>query len=391
MIYTPKFVVMAFANLCILAAFGAFFLFPVYITERGGREMDIGILMGAFALASVLCRPWISEMVDSLGRKRSYTIGCSIMTIMPLCHLLFPGEIGKVYIPLLVIRIVHGVGFAICITAAFTYVADMIPRERLNEGIGIFGVSGLTGSALGPAVAEIAIGRFGFDALFLGAAGLGAAALVIHLPISDSYRGSGGACYGDFFKAARRRGILPAACLSLLFGFGLSASNNFVSPYVTERNLGFVSIYYIACSGAAILTRVIGCRLMDRIGETRLVPLSFGLAGGGLLCMIPFSSEVWLAVAGFMMGCGQGFLYPLLSTLTIRDEPAGLRGKITGVFTGSVDAGVLGGAVVLGFIGEMAGFGLLFLVAAAAFWAGVGLFRVALRRNWLKEAKRGGA
>lgn len=388
MLYTPKFFIMALANLSILASFGAFFLFPLFITERGGRQTDIGILMGAFALASVLCRPWISKMVDAIGRKRSYTIGCSIMTILPLCHMFFPGEVSEAYIPLLLARIVHGVGFAICITAAFTFIADMVPPERLNEGIGIFGVSGLTGSAVGPTLAEMGIERFGFEALFLGAAGLAALALVIHLPLSDAYRESPVARDSGFFRAARRKGVLPVAFLSILFGFGLAASNNFVSPFVNVRNIGFVSLYYLAYSCAAVLTRVVGCRMMDRIGETRLVPLAFAVAGGGLIAMMALDGPISLALAGFMTGCGHGFLYPSLNALAIRDEPADVRGKVTGVFTGSIDAGAFVGAVVLGVIGEWAGFQSLFLVAGCVLLTALAVFQVALRKNWLKAVVR---
>ncbi len=35
-------------------------------------EFNKGIIMGAFSLSSVLCRPWISEMVDRIGRERKH-------------------------------------------------------------------------------------------------------------------------------------------------------------------------------------------------------------------------------------------------------------------------------------------------------------------------------
>jgi len=65
-----------------------------------------------------------------------------------------------------------------------------------------------------------------------------------------------------------------------------------------------------------------------------------------------------------MSGCGHGFLFPCLNSLAIRNEPIDTRGKITGVFTGGIDAGAFVGSIILGYIGQWAGFQVLFLQQA---------------------------
>jgi dipeptide/tripeptide permease len=62
--------------------------------------------------------------------------------------------------------------------------------------------------------------------------------------------------------------------------------------------------------------------------------------------------------------------------LAIRDEPISIRGKITGVFTGGIDAGTFVGSIVLGYIGEWAGFRALFFAAGIALLAGLGAYRL---------------
>ena len=49
-----------------------------------------------------------------------------------------------------------------------------MPEERLNERIDMFGVTGLTGLAIGPVISEIIISKFGFSVFFLAATGMGA-------------------------------------------------------------------------------------------------------------------------------------------------------------------------------------------------------------------------
>jgi len=374
-LYSPSFIAFGFANFFTVSSFGIFFLFPLFIKDRGGSESDIGIIMGVFTLASVLCRPWISEMIDRIGRKRSYTIGSLIMTALPLTYVLFRGGLSMFYTPLILVRVVHGVGLALCFTAAFTYIADIIPEARLNEGIGMFGATGLTGLAIGPLIGEIIIGRFGFPIFFITATAMASLGLMIHLPLKESFRHGDHSASSSFFSILIKRNIFPVAMLALVFGIGLAATGNFISPFAKERELPLISLYYICYSSAAILTRIGGGRLADKVGEDRIIPYALLLAGGGLMVLVFLSGSTVLAISGAMSGCGHGFLFPCLNSLVIRNQPIDIRGKITGVFTGGIDSGAFAGSIALGYIGELAGFQALFLAAGLALLLGLGVHR----------------
>ncbi len=365
MLYTPTFATLFLANLLLVASFATFFLFPLFITGHGGSRQDIGIIMGAFALASALCRPWVSEMIDQIGRKRSYTIGCVIMTFLPLMHLLLKGPLSDYYMILLLIRVVHGIGLAICFTAVFTFIVDLIPVERLNEGIGMFGTSGLIGMAVGPLIAEPVLQKSGFPAFFLTASGLAAAALLLHLPISDKHhlQQAETLTSPSFFALLKTRKQLISGGLALLFGFGLAATGNFIAPFAQERALSHISLYYLAYSCAAVGVRFIMGRLADQIGENQIIPWGLGLASVGLLLVPVIHGTLLLLTVGFIFGIGHGLLFPALNAMAIRDEPYAVRGKVTGIFTGGIDSGAFLGAMILGVIGEIAGFTALFICA----------------------------
>jgi MFS family permease len=177
-----------------------------------------------------------------------------------------------------------------------------------------------------------------------------------------------------------RKKILIIALLALLFGFALSASGSFVAPFAKGKHLAFISLYYIFYSSAAVLTRLLGGRLADRIGEDRIIPNALVVTGAGLLLLIFLEGNFILILSGLMSGCGHGFLFPSLNSLAIRDEPAHIRGKINGVFTGGIDAGVFLGSIILGFIGEWAGFRALFLVAGISLLPGLWIYRLLTKR-----------
>jgi MFS family permease len=382
-VYTAPFLLLAAANFFTVSSLGSFFLFPLFITSHGGSKADIGIIMGATVLSAVLCRPWISEMVDRFGRKRCYGAGCLLNTLLALVYLLFHGELSQFYLPLFGVRLLHGVGLAICFTAGFTFIADIVPEQRLNEGIGMYGVTALVGMAIGPVIAEIVILKSGFPSFFLTAAAMSFLGFCLHLPLAESYDRRLSGSEVSFFTVLNSRKMILVTVLALLFGFGLAASSNFVSPFAREKHIAFVSLYYVAYSSAASLTRFFGGRLADRLGEERIIPYAFILTGTGYLVLMALGGEVMLLTAGFMSGCGHGLLFPSMNAFALRDEKKGVRGKINGIYTGGIDAGVFSGSIMLGYVGEWGGFQTLYLVAGAALFAGFIIFRLKPRKNLL--------
>lgn len=366
MLYTRAFAALFIANLMVVASFAGFFLFPLFISAHGGSETDIGLLMGGFALASAASRPWVSEMIDRIGRKRSYTFGSLIMMLAPLCYLPLAGSLDDFFWPLMLLRVIHGVGLAICFTAIFTFIVDLIPPARLNEGIGIFGISGLVGLAAGPALAELVIELAGFSALFIAAAVMAGIGLMLHLPVREIAQPVGPTDQGQgFFKLLGQRKHLLIALLAGIFGFGVAATSTFVAPLAAERGIGFISSYYLAYSTAAVGIRFIAGRLGDRLGETQLLPWGIALAAAGLLFLPLCDNSGLLVISGLLSGAGHGLLFPSLNALAIRGEAYAVRGKVTGIFTGSIDGGAFIGSLLLGLVGELAGLATLFLCAGA--------------------------
>jgi len=387
MLYTSAFWAMALANLCITASFSAFYLLPLYILENGGNQGDVGVIMGLFALASAICRPWVAEMIDRIGRKRSYTLGSILMTVSPFLYLCLQSPLGTGYLFLLLIRVLHGIGLAICFTSVFTFMADILPQDRLNEGIGMFGISGLLGIAVGPVMAETTLEHFGFPGLFLCGSSLAAIALLVHQPLRESAPVRDHAQQATFFKLLKREKFVIVGMLSLLFGFGLAATGGFVAPLAEERSLGFISVYFFCYSGGAITVRFLGGRLADRIGENLVLPYSIILYMSGIFLLPLTYSQALLCLAGGLSGVGHGLLFPLLNTMAVRDEPAEVRGKATGIFTGGIDTGIFAGSLILGYIGDWFGLNVLFLCAGLSMASALVLYRFRRSRATARPQK----
>ncbi|MDK2848864.1 MAG: hypothetical protein PWP34_2217 [Desulfuromonadales bacterium] len=381
-LYSPAFWAMSLANFSTAASFGVFFLFPLFVEAHGGSEADIGIIMGVFGLAATLCRPWVSGLVDRIGRRRSFTVGSLMMVGLPAGYMLLSGPLEGFYVVLLLIRILHGIGMALCFTAAFTFVADIVPPARLNEGIGIFGISGLVGMAAGPALAEFALHRAGFFAMFVVAALLAGVGMAAHLPLSEpEYELRFVDLKVSFFDVLKRPKMKGVALLAVLFGIGQAGAGNFVAPLAAAREIAHVSLFFVAYSVAAAMVRLGGGRLADRVGELRVIPYALVVTGAGLISLTVAQHSWSLTLAGAVTGCGHGMLFPTLNSLAVRDEPSGIRGKITGVYTGALDGGNFSGSILLGYIGEWLGLQVLFAAAGLALFSGLTVIPCWLRRK----------
>jgi len=375
-LYTPAFFALFAANACTVASYAAFFLFPLFISARGGSESDIGIIMGMFSFGAVFYRHRVAELVDALGRKRCFTLGTLGMTLLPLCYLLLHGPLRGFYPLLLGLRLLHGMTLGLCFTAIFTFVADQVPLHRLSEGIGIFGISGLIGLSLGPFLAEGALAHWSFPGLFLLASGIGGLGLALHQPVADSWRRTAAAePLPGFFQLLRQSRRRRIALLAFLFGFGLAGYSYFVAPLAEARRLPFISLYYIAYTVGAVGVRLVGGRLTDRLGELRILPWALLLGGVGLGGLALVHSEWQLLVTGLLAGSGHGLIFPALNSLAVRGEPAEIRGRLTGIFTGGMDTGMFIGAFALGWVGDGTSLTVLFLVAGGALLAGLPLLR----------------
>lgn len=372
-LYTKQFVLLLISGLLLTTGIGVFYLFPLFVLELGGSKADIGILMGTMSLSGVALRPWTSGLVDHLGRKGSMAVGCLLMTAVSIAHLFFKGAIGQIYPILVVLRLLFGTGLALGIIASLTLAADLAPISRLNEGLGVFGAMPLMGIAIGPVIGESIIQHWGFNAMFGAAAVFFTAGFCFLLPLTDHFSSSSGGPQGSFMKALRIGLVWRMAIICLCFGVAFAAHGGFVAPFAKAGAMP-VSAYFVSYSTAAVISRLFGGKLADRFGEKRLIPVSLVIAGTGFVFLTQVTSTMGLIGTGFVAGLGHGLLFPSLIALSIRPIAVGDRGKVTGILTGGVDAGLFLGSLTMGQLGEYFGFQAIFAMAAGTIFVGLGVF-----------------
>jgi len=367
---TKEFVVLMLSNLLLMTGVGVFYLFPLFIVECGGDKTDIGCLMGIMGLSAILTRPWISGLVDQIGRKSSVICAALILTLVSIAHLFFNGTIGEIYPAIVFLRFVFGAGMALSVIATLTLAADLIAGPRLNEGFGLFGLMPMVGIAIGPIAGEIIVNRYGLEGMFITAALFFFSGLIMITLIKEQFTASTYSKRGDFIRALRFPVVWRMSCICLCFGLAFAAHAGFVAPFAKSINLT-ISWYFACYSAAAVLSRMFAGHLSRRFGDMRIIPSALVLSAFGFMSLSQVTSSLGLVGAGITSGLGHGLLFPSLIALTIRHIAIADRGKVTGVITGGVDLGLFIGSIIMGQLGNYLGFQSIF--AAASFTMLVGL------------------
>jgi len=367
------------SNFFFFLSLNGFILLPLYIASLGGTEVEIGAVMGLYNAVGIVCQPLIGPWTDAVGRRPFMLVGVALVIIAALLATAAPS------IPLLaVVRVLQGLGFSCFFVSNYSLVIDLVPPARRGWALGIYGVAGLTATALAPLLSEWVIRRLGFRALFAMAAAVAtvAGSIVLRLrePGSETARPAPGYLW--------ERGTL-AEVFRLSMGvtgfFGLGAGTIFVFLPTFAESLGVrtLALFYTAYALAAIGVRVLGGRFIDTHGRRAVIVPSMLVQtiATGLLAVMGFlvtrTSQTpvvpVLFLAGLLSGGAHGFLYPGLAALVTDQTPAERRGVVVGIFSSVFLTGQTTGAFVFGYITHGIGYAYMWTLLTSLLFAGFAL------------------
>lgn len=358
-ILTFEFLLANLGNLLVLTGSVMFVLLPEYLQVKGMERQQIGIVDGSFWFVSIFVQPWLGPRLDKNGRKLFFLGGSLLMALAATSYAWLPVEL----VPMVLARLVHGLGFACYLTASWTWVADYAPTHRVGEMFGVFGISGMLSGTIGPGLSEALVRRFGYDHLFFyGASVIFAGTLTLlwlkdRRPVHPHH-----APLPGFFRLLRTVGMRSAVVGSVGFGVAVGAIFAFVAPYLATINVEGVGPLFACTTLASGASRVLAGRMTDRLGPAKLVApslilLALGTAGLALVPSMQTSHVIpMLVVSGLGAGLGYGVVYPALNALAICRLSPAARGRGLSLVTASIDCGSTMGAALAGLVSQHFGY-----------------------------------
>jgi MFS family permease len=348
---TPRFALVTASSLAYFLAIGMLMpTIPRFVENvLDGGGVAVGVVAGAFAFSAALLRPWAGRIGDRSGRRVLVLGGSAILGVSYVLYVF-----ADALVPLLLLRVLSGVGEAAMFVGAATAIQDLAPTERSGEAASYFSVAVYGGLGGGPPLGEAIQRAHGYDAVWLAAAGACAVAFVLGwwTPVGAT-------------STARKRllntsALGPGAAMLLSLS-GLAAFTGFLALYVDHEGLGDAGPVFAIYGGLILAMRLAGARIADRFGARETAMFAVGCIVTGMLVMASWSSRPGIYAATVVFSVGMALQYPALIRLVISqvspDERSSAIATLSIFFDLSQGLGlfVLGGVVAV-FDGERAAF-----------------------------------
>lgn len=346
-IYNLQFGLVCLSSLLFSASFNMLIPeLPSYLSSMGGAEYK-GLIIALFTLTAGISRPFSGKLTDTLGRVPVMAIGSIVCFV---CGFLYP-VLGTVA-GFLFLRLIHGFSTGFKPTATAAYVADIVPRERWGEALGIHGLCFSTGMAIGPAIGSTVTLYYSIDILFYVSSLFALLSIVILMNMKETL-----AVKQRFtlsvFKLSRRdifaMEVLPAAVVTFLsylpYGIILTLIPDF-SAHLGIQNKG---LFFMVFTLASLLIRFIAGKASDKYGRVAVIKIGLIIMAFALGLTAYAHTGFGLMLAAGAIGIATGVLSPAVNAWTIDLSFPEHRGKAMATMYIALEAGIGLGALLAGW------------------------------------------
>ena len=336
----------------VLVATGNFFLFlsfyalmpllPFYLTEQFSADgTAVGLVLSCYMVSCIVIRPYCGYLLDTMNRRPvyilSYLIFSAVFSAYALCATLWL---------FILLRVIHGASFGCATVSGGSLVTQVIPRNRLGEGIGYYGLANTISMCIGPLLGLYAYRHLSFTTIFLlltgvAIAGTSMASLVMIPP--RSHRPVKRITLDSFFIKSG----LTYSIIQILAYVSYGATTTYIAVFADQNMVGGLGGWYFTCMAVGLaISRPFAGKRVDSgniealvfFGLTTAIAISISLFS---LHMLPQSVRpVFFLSTAFIQGIGYGMMHPAFNTIFVRLTDEAHRGAATSMFFTSNDLGI---------------------------------------------------
>lgn len=382
-IWNKKFILLFITNLLMMATFYASVpILPIYCQQIGITGSKIGIVLTAMSVTTVLFRPFAGYILDNFNRYHVYLLFLALFCLPFLGFVAFP-----IYGALVAIRLYMGAVYSVCGSATTTLAGDVLPQNKVGQGVNRFALTISLGMAAGPFIGIQVQNHMSSQASFIVLFALTVVAL-----ICVSF------CRIKYPKVERKKFVLADAFYKPALPFMLNmifimipfgAVIAYSSIFAQEKGLSAVIPYFYICLVAGMLISKFSTQKLIDAGKHKILVVI------SLIVLLPtmgsyyiMASAVHLLLAGFLLGLGYGILQPLFQSFVTGTTPAPKRGAANATYLLSYDIGIGIGSFVMGMFQESIGLPLGFAVTAVAYIIGGIIYALYVDRYYAKLAEK---
>jgi MFS family permease len=318
---------------------------PAYLTSLGGAEYK-GLIISLFTLTAGISRPFSGKLTDTIGRVPVMAIGSLVCFVCGFLYPLLSSVAG-----FLLLRLFHGFSTGFKPTATAAYIADVIPRSRWGEALGIHGICFSTGMAIGPAIGGLITSYFSVDVLFYTSSAFALSSIVILMNMKETHPSR-----QKFRFSLLRLGkneiieplVLKAALVTVIGYISYGAVLTLIPDW--SQHLGIVNkgSFFVVFTLSSLIVRFVAGRVSDRRGRVMVLKMALFILALSLV-LIGSATGIWSLMAGaFLYGIGTGLFSPASSAWTADLSHPEYRGRAMATMYIALEMGIGAGALIAG-------------------------------------------
>ena len=307
------------------------------------------------SVATILFRPIAGYLLDNFNRYRVYLVFLALFCLSFPAFIAFP-----IFGALIIVRLYMGAVYSVCGSATMTLASDVLPFDKITQGISRFAFTISIGMAVGPYVGIQVQNNMSSKASFLTVFGITVVAFIcvaccrIRYPKVERKKFS---IKDTIYKTA-----IPFMLNMMFLMIPYGAVIAYSSILAQEKNLTSVLPYFYIFLVVGMLISKLSTQKMIDAGKHRvLVYISLVILIATMISYVFLETGAHLLIAGFFFGVGYGILQPLFQSFVTGTTPAPKRGVANATYMLSYDIGIGIGSLLMGFlqesIGLSAGFG----------------------------------
>lgn len=337
---------------------------PPYIKSLGASGLEIGLVTALFSIGAVLSRPFIGYMLEYRTRKPLVLAGAAALLAITIVY-----PLSSMIFIFLLFRFVHGLAWGFSTTVNGTAAVDVIPKSRLGEGMGYFGLSVTLGMIIAPSLGIYLFGVTSFNNLIYISCALGLiaigllAAVRYHTPQSVTNTKKEDLTFSYVGSLVEKSSWYPAF-ITMIATFGYGAVVTFIVIFGEERGIEQIFLFYLFNAIMASVSRPISGKWFDQKGPKGLIIVCSVLTFSGLWVLSFSHTNAGIAAAGILFGIGFGSLLPTLQSWTLSMTPDNRRGVANGMYFSAIDFGIGLSGIVFGILAQFVETAVLFQISS---------------------------
>jgi len=378
-IWNRDFILLIISNfLMYITYYAVISALPIYlVSDLHATKSQVGVIVAAYTIASVLIRPFSGFTLDKFSRRMVY------LSALVLYSFLFVGYMVALTIAsLIILRFAQGLTWGFTTISGSTIAVDIIPESQRGEGIGYFALSTTMAMSVGPVIGLYICNQWGYNAMFEAGLFISLASLICASTIHLRKRFLvGKRIKFNLNNLFARNSILPSVNLMIIM-ITYGGLISFIALYGREIEIKNTSLFFLIFAIGIGSSRFISGKEFDKNGPRRILTLCLILLILGFPLLASVKNATGFYISAIIIGFGIGVVFPTFQSMVNNLASNEHRGAANSTLYTLLDIGMGFGMLMAGLIAQHFSISAIFMISSIVCVAGLVFFRLYVLKSY---------